>query len=150
MVAVLEERITVKIGIRKPSVKKRIAAHTSLKRMLRSKVRAPKGFGWLTNPKKAAYNRVYHRTTKKACYIATTVYGDSDAWQVKKLRNYRDNVLMNHLLGLIFIRLYYEVSPHLIVLFKNARPLNHVARRLLDAIVSKISTSYGSDSYDKE
>ena len=129
----------MKIGIRKPSVKKRIAAHTSLKRMLRSKVRAPKGFGWLTNPKKAAYNRVYHRTTKKACYIATTVYGDPDAWQVERLRHYRDNVLTNHLLGVIFIWLYYEVSPHLVVLFKEVRPLNRVARKLLDAVARKMS-----------
>jgi len=46
--------MTLKIGIRKPSVKKRIAARTSPKRMVRPKVRAPKGFGWLTNPKKSS------------------------------------------------------------------------------------------------
>jgi hypothetical protein len=53
----------VKIGIRKPSLTKRIAARTSIKRMVRAKVRAPRGLGWVTNPKKAAYNRVYRRTT---------------------------------------------------------------------------------------
>jgi hypothetical protein len=26
-------------------------------------VKAPRGWGWLTNPRKAAYNRVYNRTT---------------------------------------------------------------------------------------
>jgi hypothetical protein len=26
-------------------------------------LKVPKGWGWLTNPKKAMYNRVYHRTT---------------------------------------------------------------------------------------
>ena len=139
--AVLAEGMTLKIGIRKPSVKKRIAARTSLKRMVRSKVRAPKGFGWLTNPKKAAYNRVYNRTTKQACYIATAVYNDPDAWQVEKLRNYRDTVLTNHLLGLIFIWLYYEVSPHLVFLFKDIRPLNYVVRKLLDVVVREIPTS---------
>ena len=132
--AVLAEGMTLKIGIRKPSVKKRIAARTSLKRMVRSKVRAP-------NPKKAAYNRVYNRTTKKACYIATAVYNDPDAWQVEKLRNYRDTVLTNHLLGLIFIWLYYEVSPHLVLLFKDIRPLNYVVRKLLDVVVREIPTS---------
>ncbi|HUY32795.1 MAG TPA: hypothetical protein VMV69_08435 [Pirellulales bacterium] len=25
--------------------------------------KAPRGWGWLTNPKKALYNRIYHRTT---------------------------------------------------------------------------------------
>ncbi len=49
--------------IRKPSLKGSIAARTSFKRMIRSKTRAPKGWGWLTNPKKAAYNRAYNRRT---------------------------------------------------------------------------------------
>jgi len=25
--------------------------------------KAPRGWGWLTNPKRAAYNRIYNRTT---------------------------------------------------------------------------------------
>lgn len=56
----------MKFGIRTPSLKKRIAARTSVKRMIRHNlgVKAPKGLGWVTNPKKAAYNRVYSRTTK--------------------------------------------------------------------------------------
>jgi hypothetical protein len=49
--------------IRRLSLKGRIAARTSLKRMIRAKVRAPRGFGILTNPKKAIYNRVYRRRT---------------------------------------------------------------------------------------
>jgi hypothetical protein len=49
--------------VRKPSLKGRIAARTSFKRMIRAKTRAPKGWGWLTNPKKAAYNRAYYRRT---------------------------------------------------------------------------------------
>ena len=28
------------------------------------RLRAPRGWGWITNPKKAAYNRVYNRTTR--------------------------------------------------------------------------------------
>lgn len=31
--------------------------------------KAPKGMGWLTNPKKAAYNRVYNRTSR-GCLVA--------------------------------------------------------------------------------
>ncbi len=56
----------MKFGIRKPSLKKRIAARTSVKRVVRHSLglKAPRGYGWLTNPKKAAYNRVYNRTTK--------------------------------------------------------------------------------------
>ncbi len=55
----------VKFGIRTPSLKKRIAARTSWKRYVRHNLgfKAPRGWGWLTNPKRAAYNRVYNRTS---------------------------------------------------------------------------------------
>ena len=56
---------------RKPSFKKRIAARTSLKRAVRHSLgfKAPRGWGWLTDPKKAAYNRVYNRTSK-GCLVS--------------------------------------------------------------------------------
>ncbi|MCY2928024.1 MAG: hypothetical protein NTV86_00740 [Planctomycetota bacterium] len=52
-------------GFRKPSLKKRIAARTSIKRYVRHSLglKAPRGMGWITNPRKAAYNRIYNRTT---------------------------------------------------------------------------------------
>jgi hypothetical protein len=55
----------MKWGFRKPSLRKRIAARTSLRRYVRQSLgfKAPRGWGWLTNPKKAAYNRIYSRTT---------------------------------------------------------------------------------------
>ena len=55
----------MKFGFRKPSVKKRIAARTSWKRVVRHSfgLKASRGWGWLTNPKRAAYNRIYNRTT---------------------------------------------------------------------------------------
>jgi len=55
----------VKFGVRKPSLRGRLAARTSVKRYVRHSLglKAPRGWGWLTNPKRAAYNRVYSRTT---------------------------------------------------------------------------------------
>lgn len=55
----------MKFGIRKPSIRKSIAARTSPKRYLRHNLglKAPRGWGWLTDPRKAAYNRIYNRTT---------------------------------------------------------------------------------------
>ena len=55
----------MKVGLRLPSPKKRLAARTSPARWVRQElgVKAPRGWGWLTNPRKAAYNRVYNRTT---------------------------------------------------------------------------------------
>jgi len=55
----------VHFRFRRPWLRKRFAAHTSLKRVIRHRlgVKAPRGWGWLTNPKRAAYNRVYKRVT---------------------------------------------------------------------------------------
>jgi len=70
----------MKFGIRRPSLKKRIAARTSLKRVVRHSlgIKAPRGMGWVTNPKKAAYNRVYNRTTVglgKGCLVFIAAVG---------------------------------------------------------------------------
>ena len=55
----------MKFGMRKPSIKKSIAARTSVKRYIRHSigVKAPRGWGWITNPKKALYNKVYRKTS---------------------------------------------------------------------------------------
>ena len=55
----------MKFGIRTPSLTKRIAARTSVNRLIRNSLglKAPRGWGWITNPRKAAYNRIYNRTT---------------------------------------------------------------------------------------
>ena len=55
----------MKFGFRTPSLRKRIAARTSIKRVIRHNLglKAPRGWGWLNNPRKAAYNRVYNRTS---------------------------------------------------------------------------------------
>ena len=55
----------MKFGIRTPSIKRSLRARTSWKRTARnaSGFKAPKGAGWITNPKRAAYNRVYNRTS---------------------------------------------------------------------------------------
>jgi hypothetical protein len=56
----------VRFGFRVPSLRKRLSARTSLERYVRHSLgfKAPRGWGWLTNPRKAAYNRVYSRTTR--------------------------------------------------------------------------------------
>lgn len=68
----------MKFGIRTPSLRKRIAARTSWKRVVRHSLglKAPRGYGWLTNPRRAAYNRVYSRTTRglgQGCLVLIAV-----------------------------------------------------------------------------
>lgn len=65
----------VRFGFRVPSLKKRLSARTSLKRYVRNSLglKAPRGWGWLTNPKKAAYNRVYSRTTRGCLVLVSAI-----------------------------------------------------------------------------
>lgn len=58
----------MKIGMRKPSPMRSIKARTTgkAKRAVKKAIMpgyGQKGMGWLTNPKKAAYNKVYKKTT---------------------------------------------------------------------------------------
>lgn len=55
----------MKFGPRKPSLKKRISARTSLKRQVvhRAGLKMPRGYGWVRNPKKYVYNKVYNKTS---------------------------------------------------------------------------------------
>lgn len=61
----------MKFGFRIPNLNKRIAARTSVKRIIRHNLgfKAPRGWSWLTDPKKAAYNRVYNRTSR-GCLVS--------------------------------------------------------------------------------
>ena len=65
----------VRFGFRVPSLKKRLSARTSLKRAVRHRLglKAPRGWGWITNPRKAAYNRIYSRTTRGCLVVVAFV-----------------------------------------------------------------------------
>lgn len=58
----------MKFGMRKPSIKKSISARTKgkVKRAVKKAVipgYGKKGTGWIKDPKKAAYNKVYNKTS---------------------------------------------------------------------------------------
>ena len=58
----------MKFGARKPSLRKSLKAKTTgkAKRAIKKALipgYGKKGSGWLKNPQKAAYNKVYHKTT---------------------------------------------------------------------------------------
>lgn len=59
----------MKYGFRTPSLKKSISARTTgkAKRKVKKVINplyGKKGIGWIKNPGKAAYNKVYNKTTK--------------------------------------------------------------------------------------
>ena len=58
----------MKFGMRTPSLKRSISARTTgqIKRSVKRAIipgYGKKGMGWIKNPKKAMYNKVYHKTT---------------------------------------------------------------------------------------
>jgi hypothetical protein len=74
-----------------------------------------------------------------SCYIATMAYGDYNHPQVVYLRQYRDRVLLSHIAGKLFVKLYYFTSPYLVRVFKNSTHANRLIRKILDNWISRIS-----------
>ena len=61
----------MKVGIRTPSIKKSVSARTTGKfnRAVKSSINplyGKKGMGWINDPKRAAYNKIYNKTTVSA------------------------------------------------------------------------------------
>ena len=61
----------MKFGIRKPNIKNSVKARTTgrAKRMVKNATNpfyGKKGMGFINNPKKAVYNKVYHKTSISA------------------------------------------------------------------------------------
>lgn len=79
---------------------------------------------------------------KGGCYVATAIYGSYDCPQVWTLRRFRDNFLAEHLLGRLFIRIYYWVSPKAVRRFGERAWFNHLWRKPLDVLVQMLQ-SYG-------
>ena len=72
------------------------------------------------------------------CYIATAVYGSYDCSEVWTLRRFRDEVLRASVLGRLFIRGYYAVSPGL-ARHLGSKPLfQKPVKMALDSFVSNL------------
>jgi hypothetical protein len=72
------------------------------------------------------------------CYIATMVYGDRNAPEVVVLRKFRDEKLLPHFFGRVFVRMYYALSPTFVFIFKNNKPVNDLIRSILDKWVARL------------
>ena len=75
---------------------------------------------------------------KSGCFIATAVYGDSEVYQVKTLRYFRDNYLKKNILGKLFIDVYYKTSPPIAEFIGKYHFLAGLIRRILAVIVKII------------
>ena len=76
---------------------------------------------------------------KKACYVATCVYGSYDCPEVWTLRRFRDETLEQTWYGRAFISVYYAVSPTLVALFGKNKRIKNQWRKLLDNFVTRLT-----------
>lgn len=86
----------MKMGMRKPSIKKSFKARTTgkAKRAIKKAVipgYGKKGMGWVKDPKKAAYNKVYNKTTFCVNDVARAVAGTSST-KSKSTKKYTNSV----------------------------------------------------------
>ena len=87
-------------------------------------------------------------TLKGGCYVATCVYGSYNAQEVWTLRRFRDFFLKKHILGRLFIKLYYSISPTLIRLFRNKKWFVSFNKKALNSFVKHLnSRGYSSSPY---
>jgi hypothetical protein len=65
------------------------------------------------------------------CFVVTTTMGDTNHPVVNDFRNYRDDVLLNTILGRLFIKIYYQIGPYLSEIIKNDKTLFQISRSLI-------------------
>ena len=75
-----------------------------------------------------------YTSDSKGCFIATAVYGDFNAPEV---RRWRDQVLSNTIAGRTAITLYYRFSPPIARYLVHSPKLSAKLRKFLDAFVHR-------------
>ena len=83
---------------------------------------------------------------KNACYIATCVYGSYDCPEVWTLRRFRDQYLYRTVLGRVFIKVYYTVSPVLVKEFGDKEWFKKIWRNFLDKRVAVLKNKGYEDT----
>lgn len=76
---------------------------------------------------------------KSGCFIATAVYGSSEAYQVKVLQSFRGNWLEKQIWGSAFVNFYYRVGPCIGKYIGEHDPLRISIRKLLNLFVHLIA-----------
>lgn len=80
------------------------------------------------------------------CYVATAVYGSYDCPEVWTLRRFRDYTLAESVLGRLFIRIYYAVSPTLVKWFGKTEWFKNLWKPTLDKMVAKLNAKGVEDT----
>ena len=77
---------------------------------------------------------------KKACFVATAVYGNAARPEVEVLRTWRDTVLARSTIGRHLIEKYYVYGPVLAALVRRNRAAKSLCRCILSIVVRLLSS----------
>ncbi|MDE7230304.1 MAG: hypothetical protein K2N56_07475 [Oscillospiraceae bacterium] len=104
------------------------------------------------NDKIKKYDPSYKAPRTAGCYVATCVYGSYNCPEVWTLRRYRDYTLAATWYGLLFIHIYYAISPTIVKLFGNTKWFKKMWKGTLDRMVAKLRAEGVEDTpyQDKE
>jgi len=81
--------------------------------------------------------------SEKGCFIATVCYRDPLAKELQVFRSFRDKVLLKHLLGRLFVSLYYRFSPPVADFLAEQPILAELIRKyLLDVAIGWLPNNY--------
>lgn len=86
------------------------------------------------------FSRPKEAEKKEGCYIASAVFGSSEARQVRVLRRYRDTSLLTNPVGRIFVAAYYTISPFFARHLTKSSYTTRCIRALLNHVVNKIES----------
>jgi hypothetical protein len=82
--------------------------------------------------------------TGATCFVATAAYGDWRHPEVEYLRWYRDNILVTSAAGRTFIRVYWQVGPHLAKLVAPYPRVQTLTRGLISPLVRALRALHPS------
>ena len=101
----------MKFGIRTPSLKRRFAARTSVKRMVRHNLgfKVPRGLGIFSNPKKAIYNKVYNKTSMSVDRLLSTGNIKSNEIAINS-KNGNNSFLINIVIFIALCVIYFPLA----------------------------------------
>lgn len=68
------------------------------------------------------------------CFVATAVYANKEAYEVRLFRQFRDEVLLKYRFGRFLIYCYYVAGPWIAYIVVRIPPLKNFTRHLLDTL----------------
>lgn len=74
---------------------------------------------------------------RKKCFVATVIYEDIDSYEVRILREWRDEVLQNYYLGRVFIKYYYKFGKKISETIEPHPRLRNFLKQVLDRFIKK-------------